>query len=72
MLLGEAVEGCFAKPTRQRLKRGVFKSVAELPAAINRCLAETNQTPKPFVWTKSADDILSAVNCGRQALESIR
>src|SRR6267142_1871262 len=57
-----AVEGLFAKLTRQRLKRGVFTSILELQAAINRFIAETNDKPKPFVWTKSADAILAAVN----------
>jgi transposase len=66
-----AVEGLFAKLTRQRLKRGVFTSIVELQAAINRFIAETNEKPRPFVWTKSADAILSAVQRGRQALEAI-
>ena len=66
-----AVEGWFAKLTRQRLKRGVFTSIAELQAAINRFIAEANGKPTPFVWTKSADAILSAVIRGRQALEAI-
>jgi len=66
-----AVEGLFAKLTRQRLKRGVFTSIVELQAAIKRFLAETNDKPKPFVWTKSADAILAAVQRGRQALEVI-
>jgi transposase len=66
-----AVEGLFAKLTRQRLKRGVFTSIVELQAAINRFIAETNDRPKPFVWTKSADAILAAVQRGRQALEAI-
>jgi transposase len=66
-----AVEGLFATLTRQRLKRGVFTSIVELQAAINRFIAETNDKPKPFVWTKSADAILAAVNRGRQALEAI-
>jgi hypothetical protein len=39
--------------------------------AISRFIAETNDKPKPFVWTKSADAILAAVNRGRQALEAI-
>ena len=56
-----AVEGWFAKLTRQRLKRGVFTSIVELQAAINRFIADANGTPKPFVWTKSADAILAAV-----------
>ena len=41
-----AVEGFFAKLTRQRLKRGVFKGIVDLQAAINRYLAETNRKPK--------------------------
>ena len=66
-----AVEGWFAKLTRQRLKRGVFTSIVELQAAINRFIAEANDNSKPFVWTKSADAILAAVQRGRQALEAI-
>ncbi len=66
-----AVEGLFAKLTRHRLKRGVFTSIVELQAAISRFIAETNDMPKPFVWTKSADAILAAVQRGRQALEAI-
>ena len=42
-----AVESFFAKLTKQRLKRGVFRSLVELQAAINRYLADTNQTPSP-------------------------
>jgi transposase len=65
-----AVEGFFAKLTRRRLKRSVFKSIVDLQAAINRFIAEANGTPKPFVWAKSADYILSAVKRGGQ-LDSI-
>src|ERR1019366_9286904 len=43
-----AVEGFFAILTKRRLKRGVFRSVADLQAAINRFVAETNADPKPF------------------------
>ena len=71
VLLGHAVEGWFAKLTRQRLKRGVFTSIVELQTAINRFIADANAKPKPFVWTKSADAILAAVDRGRQALEAI-
>ena len=66
-----AVEGWFAKLTRQRLKRGVFTSIVELQATINRFIADANGKPKPFVWTKSSDTILAAVQRGRQALEAI-
>jgi transposase len=44
-----AVEGFFAKLTRRRLKRSVFRSVDDLKAAIDRFVAETNADPKPFV-----------------------
>jgi transposase len=54
-----AVEGLFAKLTRHRLKRGAFTSIVELQAAINRFIADTNDKPKPFVWTKSTDAILA-------------
>jgi transposase len=66
-----AVEGWFAKLTRQRLKRGVFTSIVELQAAINRFILDANAKPKPFVWTKAADAILAAVSRGRQALEAV-
>jgi len=66
-----AVEGFFAKLTKQRLKRGVFKGIVDLQAAINRYLAETNDNPKPFVWTADPDEIIEKVRRGKQALESI-
>ncbi len=66
-----AVEGFFAKLTKQRLKRGVFHSIVDLQAAINRFLDEHNQNPKPFVWTADPDKIIEKVNRGKQALESI-
>jgi transposase len=54
-----AVEGFFSILTRRRLKRGVFKSVADLEAAIARSIREHNKMPKPFVWTKTAATILA-------------
>ena len=66
-----AVEGFFAKLTRRRLKRGVFRSIVELQAAINRFLAETNDNPKPFTWTADPDQIIAAVRRGHQVLDSI-
>jgi transposase len=53
-----AVESFFSTLTRRRLKRGVFRSIVELQSAINRYLAEHNQAPRPFTWTRSADAIL--------------
>jgi transposase len=66
-----AVEGFFAKLTRRRLKRGVFRSIVDLQGAINRFLSETNDQPKPFVWTTDPDKIIAAVRRGYQALDSI-
>jgi transposase len=66
-----AVESFFAKLTNRRLKRGVFRSVSDLQAAINRFLEETNSDPKPFVWTADPDRVLAAVKRGKEKLESI-
>jgi len=67
-----AVEGFFAKLTRRRLKHGVFKSVDELKGAIDRFIAEHNETEaKPFVWRADPDEIIAARNRGFQMLESI-
>ena len=55
------VERFFAEITRQRIRRGVFKSVAQLKAAITQYLDHHNANPKPFVWTKSAGQILEKV-----------
>jgi transposase len=66
-----AVEGFFAKLTRRRLQRGVFHSLVDLQAAINRYLAEHNDSPKPFAWTADPDCIIAAANRGYQVLDSI-
>jgi len=66
-----AVETFFSRLTRRRLKRGVFHSLVDLQAAINRFVAETNQNPKPFVWTADPNRVLAAVKRGKQALESL-
>ena len=63
-----AVEGFFAKLTRRRLKRGVFRALVDLQVAINRFLAETNSTPKPFVWTADPKRVLAAFKRGKEAL----
>jgi len=57
-----AVERYFAKLSKQRLQRGVFRSVVELETVINRFIEETNQAPKPFVWT--ADRVKSSPPSG--------
>ena len=64
-------EGFEAVLTKRRLKRGVFRSVADLQAAINRFLDDHNARSKPFQWTADPDKIIAAVRRGRQALDSI-
>jgi hypothetical protein len=46
---------------RRRLERGVFTSARDLEDAIRAHVAATNADPKPFVWTKTADEILASV-----------
>ncbi len=55
------VERWFAALTERQIKRGSHRSTRELEQAIRDYLAIHNQHPKPFVWTKSADDILASV-----------
>jgi transposase len=55
------VESWFALLTARQLKRGAFRSTGELEEAIRRYIAATNAAPKPFVWTKPADEILASV-----------
>ena len=55
------VERFFRDLTTERLRRGVFTSVPELVATIDEYVAHHNTDPKPFIWTKSARDILQKV-----------
>ena len=55
------VERWFRELTQKRIRRGVFRSVPELEAAIHEYLEASNQAPKPFVWTAPAQDILAKV-----------
>jgi transposase len=57
-----AVETFFSALTRRRLRRGDFRSLVDLQGAINRYIAEHNDKPRPFVWTKTAEAILAKVN----------
>jgi transposase len=65
------VERFFGLITEDRIRRGVFRSVAELEAAIQEYLNKHNADPKPFVWTAPAASILKKVRRGRQALELV-
>jgi hypothetical protein len=48
--------------TRQRIRRGVFRSIADLQPVINTYLVEHNANPNPFVWAKSAEAILAKLD----------
>lgn len=55
------VERWFAEITNKRIRRGVFRSVKELEAAIREYIKVHNENPKPFVWTRTADQILESI-----------
>jgi hypothetical protein len=55
------VEGWFSLLTRRCLQRGVFPSTAALETAIQAYIDQTNSQPKPFVWAKTADEILHSI-----------
>lgn len=64
------VERFFRDITTERLRHGVFTSVPELVAAIDQYVAHHNTEPKPFIWTKSARDILQKVIRANSRLSS--
>jgi len=55
------VERWFALLTTKQLRRGVFRSVPQLKAAIQTFIDVHQENPKPFVWTKTADEILASI-----------
>ena len=55
------VERWFATLTQKQIKRGAHRSTRALETAIREYVAIANAAPKPFVWTKTADDILASV-----------
>jgi transposase len=66
------VEHFFAEITSKRIRRGSYSSVDDLEAAIYDYLLQHNTKPKPFVWAKSADDILTRDRRALDALDEIR
>jgi hypothetical protein len=66
------VERFFRDLTEQQLRRGVFHSVPELEQALMDYIARHNQAPAPFIWTKSANDILEKVKRGRETLNKLQ
>ena len=66
------VERFFRDITENRIRRGVFRSVPELEAAIHTYIANHNAAPKPFIWTAVANDILAKVARARKVLDVAR
>ena len=62
------VERFFGLLTEKQLRRGVFTSVKELEESIMKFIEMHNENKKPFVWTKSAGEILVKVERARQSL----
>ena len=58
--------------TVNSLRRGVFRSIGELTEAIEQHLAHHNATPKPYIWTATATDILEKVKRGRNRLNKMQ
>lgn len=65
------VERFFGRLEDKAIRRGIFKSVPDLIAAIEAYLKATNEDPKPFVWTATAESILAKVRRGRVSLDAI-
>jgi hypothetical protein len=53
------------------LKRDVFRSIADVQAAVNRFLEEHNGESKPFTWSADPHKIIAGTSCGHQMLDSI-
>jgi len=65
------VEGWFAQLERRALYRGIFTSVPELKAELERFIkAHNSESAKPFKWTKSASHILASVGRATEALQN--
>jgi transposase len=62
------IEGWFKLLTQRRLRRGVFNSVDMLVDAIDLWVERWNDDPKPFIWHKTAQEIITKVKRGRAAL----
>jgi hypothetical protein len=66
------VERFFRNLTESHLRRGVFRSVPELVATIERHIAHHDVAPKPFIWTAKASDILAKVSRARAKLHKLQ
>ena len=62
----------FAEITAKRIRRGSYTSVDDLEGAIYDYLLQHNAKPKPFVWSKTAEDIIARERRALNALDEIR
>jgi len=65
------VERFFRDLTDKRIRRGVFRDVEERIMAIGDYIDPHNKSPKPFIWTAKASDILEKVKRARKALDNL-
>jgi transposase len=66
------VERWFRDLTDKRIRRGVFKSVADLIAAIQAYIEHHNSNPKPFVWTAKAEYIIAKYRRAKAVLDKVQ
>lgn len=66
------VERFFRDLTQNRLRRGVFRDVPELVEAVESYIDKHNESPKPFIWTAKASDILAKVKRARKTLLNVQ
>ena len=66
------VERWFREITDNRIRRGTFRSVEQLIQAIMDYIQQHNRSPKPFVWTGKADEILAKVQRARNVLNKLQ
>lgn len=64
------VERFFGLITEKQIRRGVFSSVSDLEDQIMKFIDGYNDNPKPFVWTKSVDEIMAKIDRARLALSN--
>jgi transposase len=65
------IERWFAELTRKKIRRGIFRNVPELVASIKEFIRINNLDPKPFVWTKRADQILEKIGRCKAVIETL-
>ena len=65
------VERWFGEITRKRIRRGVFRNVPDLIATIEEYIRGNNENPKPFIWTKRAEEIINKVAHCKAVIETL-